>query len=98
MRRTRDLVFQKRLLADPRQVRAPFDLIRSESWPPETAITRWKDRIRGRMRDLDFIAPDLDFVAAGLVFIADSLDFVAAGLDFGAGPPAAPLPPEFSAP
>jgi hypothetical protein len=98
MRRTRDLVFQKRLLADPKQDRAPFDLITSESWPPETAITHWKDWIRGRMRDLDFVAPDLDFVAAGLVFIAGSLDFAAAGLDFGSGPPAAALPPEFSAP
>jgi hypothetical protein len=98
MRRTRDLVFQKPLLADPRQDRAPFDLITSESWPPETGITHWKDWIRGRMRDLDFVAPDLDFVAAGLVFIAGSLDFGAAGLDFGSGPPAVALPPEFSAP
>jgi hypothetical protein len=61
-------------------------------------MTHWKDWIRGRMRHLDFVAPDLDFVAAGLVFIAGSLDFVAAGLDFGSGPPAVALPPEFSAP
>jgi hypothetical protein len=85
-------------LADPRQDRAPFDLITSNFRRPEAAITHWKNWNRGRISDLDFVALGLDFVAAGLVFIAGSLDFAAAGLDFGSGPPAAALPPEFSAP
>jgi hypothetical protein len=98
MRRTRDLVFPE-TPASRSKARSPaFDLITSGSWPPETAIAHWKDWIRGRMRHLDFVAPDLDFVAAGLVFIAGRLDFGAAGLDFGSGPPAAALPAEFSAP
>ncbi|MGA8447387.1 MAG: hypothetical protein WB766_19675 [Roseiarcus sp.] len=98
MRWTRALVFPETPVGRSERDRAPFDLITSESWPPEAAITRWKDWIRGRIRDLDFVAPDLDFVAAGLVFISGSLDFVAAGLDFGSGPLAAALPPGFSAP
>jgi hypothetical protein len=96
--RTRDLVFPEmpigRSKAGSRGLRSDHARV----LPPETAITDWKNSVRGRIRDLDFVAPGLDFVAAGLVFIAGSLDFGAAGLDFGSGAPAPAPPAEFSAP